>query len=503
MGFEGHRLNDMIDLVEQAKPADLEGAGEALQKARDAIAAAAEELGEHIDRVDWEGEAGQAFRKWGKNLAKDTHKLSDFADAAGTHMASAAAGLASVRASMPPRDNRSDPKTVQDIPSPKRVADNEEYGAAVKAEAHRQEAINQMNRLASFYLVSQDGMARQEPPAFSAMPRVGVPRPERSPFSPGGGEPGTTPAATPTGPRPSPQPSTDIAFTGSSGSDASVPPSEPGQAPVTSPVRSIATEIDSVNTAPSPATGLVPPAQAPPSGPGPQDAMPVPPLGRSRVNPLSNGPIPRTSGPPALSRDLTPSQGRAGSSGPSGQGVSRGRGPLGPVGSSGPQASGRGLNGPASPGQLPGGRSVAGGTPRPLGAPGPSRGGPAPTGAARSQGVVGGRPVQGPVPSSPSSRAPRGSGVNAQRPHTPAQGPGVGQRGVVGARPQEGRSRQSPRSATGSPVGVVGAPKGFSVADRGCRDGFTTGGTGLVRGSRTDSHPEEEEEIAQARTDGE
>lgn len=78
---------------------------------------------------------------------------------------------------MPPRDQRADPKMVEDIPTPKRVEGNAEYDAAAKAESHRQEAINQMNRLSSFYQVSQHSMAGQEPPTFSAMPNVGVPRP--------------------------------------------------------------------------------------------------------------------------------------------------------------------------------------------------------------------------------------------------------------------------------------------------------------------------------------
>ncbi|CAM5688467.1 hypothetical protein SMICM304S_03224 [Streptomyces microflavus] len=66
--FEGHELNAIIDLVENSNPADLENAGEALWKARDAIRSAAKELGDHIDGVDWQGDSGEAFRKWGKGL---------------------------------------------------------------------------------------------------------------------------------------------------------------------------------------------------------------------------------------------------------------------------------------------------------------------------------------------------------------------------------------------------------------------------------------------------
>ena len=65
-----------------------------------------------------------------------------------------------------------------DLPAEKRVAGNAEYEAAVKVEKDRQEAINQMNRLSSFYAVSEQTLAAQEPPVFAVMPAVGVPRPE-------------------------------------------------------------------------------------------------------------------------------------------------------------------------------------------------------------------------------------------------------------------------------------------------------------------------------------
>ncbi len=502
MGFEGHRLNDMIDLVEQAKPGDLESAGEALKKARDAIAAAATELGGHIDRVDWEGEAGQAFRKWGKNLVKDTHKLSDFAGAASVHLASAGAGLASVRSSMPPRDSRADPKTVEEIPSSKRVEGNEEYGAAVKAERHRQEAINQMNRLASFYLVSQDGMRREEPPTFSAMPKVGVPRPQRSPFLPGGEGSVASSTAGPGGTHAAPQPSADVAPTGPVGSDASLPYGEDARGPVTPPVRSVGTEIDSVNTLPPQTANPAPVAQTPPSGPVPNDTTWGPPVGRNRPNPSISGPTARTPRPTGGTNSPSlftpPPQGRTGQSGFTGPGSGPGRAPLGPTGPSGPTAhptaQGRNVSGQAVPGQPPVGRSVTGGTPRSLGTPGLSPGGPNPTGAARSQGVVGGRPHSGPAPGSAGPRASRGPVIGGQGPRTAsAENAGAGQRGVVGARPQGAARGQTPRRALSSPESVAGAPRGRISAESVGRNGFTVGGTGLVRApSAEQRNPHEE-----------
>lgn len=468
----------MIDLVEQAKPGDLESAGEALLKARDAIAAAAEELGQHIDRVDWEGEAGRAFRKWGKNLVKDTHKLSDFADAAGFHMASAGVGLASVRASMPPRDNRTDPKAVKDIPTSKRVEGNDEYGAAVKAEEHRQEAINQMNRLASFYLVSQEGMIRQEPPTFSAMPDVGVPTPPPA-YAPGpreGGQPSAPPAGS-TQALSSQQsggpdvPTRDGIAPDAMGSpDSASPPRGEVTAPVLPPDRPVGTEIDSVRTLPPMDNNRLPGPEAPPSSTVPLDG--TPPAGAGRFPPTADGP-------------------RTGLGGPARKYETSGRTPSAPpVGRTSPIAHGRSVSGPLmTSGQPPMGRSVTGGAPRPHGALGPP---PHNTGAGQTRGVVGGRPAPSPTPNASGARPLRGPVIGTEglgNSRATNGGSGISQRGVVGAAPKSppDKGRALGRAAK-APEGVVGtsAARTAGAADR--RSGFTAGGAGLVRGPADDRH---------------
>lgn len=455
MGFEGHRLNDMIDLADQAKPEDIESVGKALQGARNAIASAARELGRHIDRVDWEGEAGEAFRKWGKDLVKDTHKLSDFAAAASSHMESAGAGLASVRASMPPRDNRADPKAVEDIPLPKRAEGNEEYGAAVKAEKHRQEAINQMNRLASFYLVSREGMARQEPPTFSAMPDVGLPAPARlSPGVGGGGqqssaattESAQAPHSAAAGPDQSTRIPEDTQASGETGS-SNVPPPSRSEAlpPMASTERPVGTEIDSVGTLPPRDTSPVPGPQPTSSGPAPNDGGP--PMGAGRFDPTANGRTGRVPGPGGEAKRPMLAQGRVGTGGSKGAHEGAGRGSTAPVRHAGPTAQGRSISGPSGPGQPPVGRSVTGGSPRPMAPAGRDAGAPHSTGAGQARGVVGGRPASSP---------PSGSSGST-----------------------EGRGQ---RHLPGNPGGVVGNATGPASAATSRTSGFSTGGSGLVRG---------------------
>lgn len=176
-------LNQLIDLVEQTDPEDLESSGKALWDARDAINAAADELEGHIDNVHWVGESGDAFRKWGSSLVTNTHHLSDFAGSAGDQITAAAVGLASVRGAMPSRDSETSRKRPEHFTEAEKTADKGEYEAAVRVEKDRQEAINQMNRLASYYAVSEEVLAslpaKDKTPEFTAMPDVGVPRPAK------------------------------------------------------------------------------------------------------------------------------------------------------------------------------------------------------------------------------------------------------------------------------------------------------------------------------------
>ena len=182
-------LNQLIDLVEQTDPEDLESSGKALWDARDAIKAAADELEGHIDNVHWVGESGDAFRKWGSSLVTNTHHLSDFAGSAGDQITAAAVGLASVRGAMPSRDSEASRKRPEHFTEAEKAADKSEYAAAVRVEKDRQEAINQMNRLASYYAVSEEVLAslpaKDKTPEFTAMPDVGVPRPAKE-YRPGG-----------------------------------------------------------------------------------------------------------------------------------------------------------------------------------------------------------------------------------------------------------------------------------------------------------------------------
>ncbi|TYR61530.1 hypothetical protein [Streptomyces parvus] len=456
--FEGFQLNSMIDLVENTKPEDLENAGKSLWDARDAIKKAAQELEDNMKGVDWQGESGTAFRAFGKGLVAHARKLGDFADVAGTQITVAGTGLASVRSAMPPRDSRQVRKSPDDIELPGRVADNPEYQAALKVEKDRQEAINQINRLASYYSVSGEQLEGQEPPRFDKQLGITVPPPttvrNESPSSGASGERSESlgnSAVSDTAGRSNSAHSDPVNATNRS------PAEVLGSAPL--PDRTVGTEINTVAPpqAPTPITATPPqPSPTPTTGPTGTPPTFMPP---SLTNPVQGG-TKRSTGPTGMPRTVSQA----------GQGMGKAQSTgVGPVA--------KGQGGP------------------PIGRPGPMGGGGTftgrPPGGPQSQVPTAGRPAVGPGGTS-SGAGPRAGGRNGIVGGTPQQVPpqgraaaagGSAQRGVIGGRgaaaaPSRPGGRATPASGAN---GVVGAPRRAAGTGSNAKS-FTAGGAGLVRG---------------------
>lgn len=477
--FEGHQLNALIDMVENTNPEHLESAGEALWKARDAIRRAAKELKDHLKGVDWQGESGTAFRTFGTGLVAHAEKLGDFADAAGTQITVAGTGLASVKSAMPPRDSRMIQTDVKDILFPARTETNPQYAAALEVEKNRQEAINQINRLASYYSVSEEVLAGQEPPRFDKNLGISMPQPidvGRGPL------PASSASASPEtlgyGSVPG---SSNHSAAGSSTAGAAVgrPQVEVlGDAP---PVGTgVATEINSVKAPPAPTTitGTPPlPSPTPATGPNVAPPLSVPPpfMTNTQGNPA------RTTGPgPLPQRTVNPAGPGLGKAQPTGAGPVA-KGPGGPpVGRPSPMGGGTSTRPPVGPQSPITGRSTPTG-----GRPVTGQGGTSTVGGPRGggrTGIVGGTP----------QNAPQGRTGAA------------GQRGVIGGRgAAAAASRPGGRPAQASGAnGVVGAPRKAGEAGSNAK-GFTAGGAGLVRGpaGRRNSGREEEDDNGSTRPD--
>ncbi|WP_255955530.1 hypothetical protein [Streptomyces odontomachi] len=469
--FEGRKLNELIDLVEHADPGHLTRAGQALWDARDAISDAAEELRGHVANVDWDGEGGRSFGKWAGELVSNAHKLSDYASKAGTQLHVAGSGLSSVKGSMPPPDTRAHKKTVEEIPEHKRVEGNPEYDEAVKVEGHRQEAINQVNRLASFYTVAATSMPK-DPPTFTPMKDPGIPQPVGGWKDTGGTGRTNTGTLEREGGVP------DSSAHGHAVAHGGDRPDLKAHGTISDlPHQNVSTEIDS---APPPLT------QAPPTVTDPGPISPS--HGQTNpVNPFTTGPGPLNTsqnGTPPKAFGKTPGpMGREAISGnrnvnPTARGTTNN--PMGRGLTSQARATGRG----GTTGRMPMGRAVSGGTPR---AAGPAKSSQA--GAVRKGGVVGGRP-NSQTPGA-TSRVPRGTVIGGQQQNggrTSGTGGKLGQRGVIGAQKPASPKTPSVRPAPGAPEGVVGAPTERTTGPKGERAGFTQGGSGLVRGNGEQNH---------------
>ncbi|MGY0019108.1 hypothetical protein ACVHNB_08995 [Streptomyces sp. YJ-C3] len=504
-------LNTMLDMVAQTNPADLESSGTALWNARDAIKKAASELDGHITRVHWVGESGDSFRDFGKDLVTYGEQLSTFAGSAGDQLSAASMGLASVRGAMPERDTRpADQRKMQpkDYPAHKQMDSNAEYAAAVKVEKNRQEAINQMNRLSSYYAVSTEQLnaLNSEPPKLRSMPDVGVPRPKVSRINDSGGTDGGTSGGATGAPHASngaiaPSPRVD-------GISANTPPADHVVGSITTPDRPVGTEINSVDTMPSPT------ATSPTTGPGPVSGGPNP-TGPSSGG-FSNGYV----APPTLGTN-TRGPGPTGSRAPF-SAQSRGADTSKPTGSNAPRSMGRGGAGEmgratsTARGGMGGGntsqvagRGITGGTPRAAGSPASRQAGGPTTGAGRSNGVTGGRPSASRTGAAgqSGSRMPRGSVIGAEgAAGNSRSGTGrVGQRGVFGAQGAAGKQADAnagtSRSGAGAREAVTGRPTGRNSEMRAERNGMTRGGAGLVRGPGRKGESREEETETSERPD--
>ncbi|MGI5357809.1 hypothetical protein ACQI4E_21165 [Streptomyces sp. CA-252508] len=501
--FEKASLNDMLNLLDSANPADLENAGDSLEKANTALKAAAKELAASVKAIDWQGEGAEQFRAYGSQLVTYTYGLSTFANAVGAQMKVASTGLASVRNSKPPRDGRVVQKKPDDFALPERTQDNPEYQKALAVEKDRQEAINQMNRLASFYAVSATTLAAQDPPPMPKPVNAAVPRPlgRRKPT---GGDPSAAAAAQAgfSGVA-SPPPGPSAVGAGGTGGVGDGPSRTDVLAtPVASVAPSTSMEIDSVTaTAPpvSPSTSLPPSPTANP-GPTTSTAPPVmtnfgtPPRGpaqsagtrglpRPGSGPSTTGPVgrPSASGGGGSSQVGRASGGAGRPAPPAGPVTSAGRAGM-PAGRPGPMGAQPGVSRPGVVGGA--GQNPVAGRPGMAGQPAVGRQGA--SNAPRtgpSNGIVGGTPqrtTNGPT----GSRIPKATVIGGEStPTGRSSAARPSQSGVIGAPQPSGAPRPTGRG-TPSTNGVVGTARpgaggspGGSVG-RGARPGQRQSGDG-------------------------
>ncbi|MCI0383662.1 WXG100 family type VII secretion target [Streptomyces sp. CNQ085] len=353
--FESKSLAALNAMVAKADPGLLTSRGQALGKAGSDMDGIGSELRTHIDRVEWDGEGGDAFREWGRQFALESMRFAAYVRTLGQHMVDAGQALTEAKAAVP------EPESMCYADPEKDKARQE------REESKRQEAINQLNRLSSYYRTTGESLRAAEEPDFKPLPDgkqhegSGNSAPEAASGSNSTAyrEHGTN---------------SDRPTTGQSGTDRLDLPTAERSTPVFD--RPTNTKLDSV--APLPVTEQRPQAVTPTlpqqsAAPPPPPATPMPPT----------GPIQRTGRAPNGGR---PSVGSGGGS-PS---------PRGPVKD-----------------------GVMGGTPRHAGNHAPGTG--SPRGTVTGDRAPMGRPT-GSYPGATGDGAPMGRGMPSGRPFTPSPG---------------------------------------------------------------------------------
>ncbi|MCJ0872270.1 WXG100 family type VII secretion target [Streptomyces sp. AP-93] len=443
--FENHTHQQLLAMLASANAETLKARGAQLTDAAAIIKEIGESLKDH--RVTgWEGESATAFQDWVSRTGNATLRLSEYSAEGGKQLTQASQVVIEVKANMPTYDsgaaaNLEAAREYRNDPDAQQIGQQ----AHSKLSGDRQQAIQQMTKLAQGYEASATGMEMAEVPTFPKLPDPFIPQgvstdadTSRSGGASGGsgqgavGGGGSSPAPAAVGPSGSSHDSGSASSPQPSPGGSGLPPtgSTPGPVPVP-PDRSIGTGLDTVG--PTPSTTL-PPAPGVPGGPGP-------------VGPGGGGPgVPPGGFVPPLTL-------------PPGGGVQK------PIGGVGP--GGFGPGGIPSPGGMGGKGGGAGGV---AGLP------------PRDSGISGGRPV---TPGGPGASIPRGTVIGGEGGQAAGRGMGMGGglgMGGGGAHGGLGGAMAGRRLAT-EPGGVVGGRQP-NVGGRSISGGqpFTQGGSGLIRG---------------------
>ncbi|MCX5378119.1 WXG100 family type VII secretion target [Streptomyces sp. NBC_00091] len=415
--FEGHSHEQLLAMIASLNPETVKARATQLTNA----AAAIKEIGESLKKHQvkgWEGEAAHKFQDWVSRAGSATLLLGKYSEAGGKWMTEAAQTMVEVKANTPKYDtaaaeNLEAARKYHNDPDAQQIGQT----AHTKLSTDRQQAIQQLTKLAQSYESSTTQMNRAEVPTFPPPPGAfapddrygGADRARTSGVSSSEGySGGSAYVSSGSGTGLSPQAGgVPGGLTQLDGSPPAVPATPPVHPPVT-PDRHVGVNLDHVATLPD---KTLPSAPGLPVGPGPSGPG-------GGWNP-PNGPTPPLTHPPI----------------------------------SVPPALGGGQQPFTRP---PVGGGKVGGLQVPL---------------PRDTGIVGGRQIP---TGGPSAGIPRGTVIGAEGPHAGGRGvPGMMGGGLGGPHGTPGSPATGRRLAM-EPGGVVGGRQPAGQP-------FTQGGSGLVR----------------------
>lgn len=287
--FTHTELLKMVDSINTVQASESSGL---LIKASGDLATAASALSTGIGNLEWKGQAADAFRGWADQVVLSTHGLSTYSLNVGIAMddISVAAGEAK---SLPPVPQGDIDFVNQVLADPNPTEQNAQAAVFAKANVsmQKQQAVDQMTKLASVYTTASENMDMLLPPEYPDPPlyRPPVEQSQKMNAPGGGGAGGGTGASR--SPAPAPRGGT-VSSTGPLGAT----PQEPGSVTALGAVGQGAPggsldlagtgvlSSDAPTTTAGTGSGPLPPNSGPTGGaPGSPAPFTPPPVGNSQL----------------------------------------------------------------------------------------------------------------------------------------------------------------------------------------------------------------------------
>ncbi|MEU5981820.1 hypothetical protein [Streptomyces sp. NPDC047434] len=189
----------MLAWLDEASSFYVQDAADRLTKAATKMRDIAKTLRDRPGRVEWKGEAEKAFMEWADSLASSTHSLADYSDDASFWMSQASDAIALAQSAIPrytshaqAKENLEAARKFHNDPDSQQIAANarsqmadvegkaltpEEVAQrlAAKAEANRQAAADEMEKLSGSYQWSDHQMQNLVVPTLPPPPAAFVP----------------------------------------------------------------------------------------------------------------------------------------------------------------------------------------------------------------------------------------------------------------------------------------------------------------------------------------
>ncbi|WP_262705656.1 MULTISPECIES: WXG100 family type VII secretion target [Streptomyces] len=404
-GMGQRELAELVSMVQNADWRALSHKATALQDAETALDKIGDELKKRVQRVEWDGDGGDAFREWGDEFAKQVLKLAKYAGGVGGVMLHASDTLKEAITQMPdvPAGNlNDDPETLSKLQK--------------KSDKLRDTFAPYMTAVANAYQSGADSFSFHEPPVFKPLPTQVLPDDQHAGGQSAYGAPAgvggvqATPYAGGASPGNQQLPASPASLGSESSGDA-VGARDIGQVHIPDATHTNIDRVTMPEAPPTPKPSDLGPLPTPaPTTPNPAPVVPPvptlpPPSGIRRPGPGPGpmgrvGPVSPTTGP-GLGNGRVPTPTRTnnpivGGLPPQGQtaptrGLNRGT----IIGNESPQAMGRGVMGGSGSGVIGGGNRSAGAARRLPSEPAAGRRDftPGGTGLVRGGGSVAGGPV--------------------------------------------------------------------------------------------------------------